>query len=106
MKRKKKLLRADLLPIIFTLALLPLVAKGQEVEISLDNYSWFPDGGFQYDFFMYWKEIIFLILAGWMLCNAYRQMADPENTFQESENVYATGALWWINSAVNDTFGG
>lgn len=67
MKRKKKLLRADLLPIIFTLALLPLVAKGQEVEISLDNYSWFPDGVFQYDFFMYWKEIIFLILAGWML---------------------------------------
>ena len=67
MKRKKKLLRADLLPIIFTLAFLPLAAKGQEVEISLDKYAWFPDGGFQYDFFMYWKEIIFLILAGWML---------------------------------------
>ena len=60
-------LRPDLLPGIFMLILLPLVAKGQKVKVNLGEHSWFPDGDFQYDFFMYWKSIVFLILVTGML---------------------------------------
>lgn len=35
--------------------------------MDLGKYPWFPDGEFQYDFFMYWKSIVFLILAAGML---------------------------------------
>ena len=59
--------RLDLLPGILMMILLPLVAKGQKVKVNLGNYSWFPDGDFQYDFFMYWKSIVFLVLAAGML---------------------------------------
>lgn len=67
MKKTEKRIRADLLPGILTMILLPLVAKGQKTEVDLGKYSWFPDGSFQYDFFMYWKSIVFLILVAAML---------------------------------------
>ena len=67
MKKTEKRIRADLLPGILTMILLPLVAKGQKTEVDLGKYSWFPDGSFQYDFFMYWKGIVFLILVAAML---------------------------------------
>ena len=67
MKKTEKRIRADLLPGILTMILLPLVAKGQKTEVDLGKYSWFPDGSFQYDFFIYWKSILFLILVGWMV---------------------------------------
>ena len=66
MKTKKKHLRSDLLPVILMTGVLPLVVKGQKVGVTLGKYSWFPDGSFQYDFFIYWKSILFLILVGWM----------------------------------------
>lgn len=67
MKKNTKRIRADLLPGILMMILLPLVAKGQKTEVDLGKYSWFPDGSFQYDFFMYWKSIVFLILVAAML---------------------------------------
>ena len=67
MKTKKKHLRSDLLPVILMTGVLPLVVKGQKVGVTLGKYSWFPDGSFQYDFFIYWKSILFLILVGWMV---------------------------------------
>lgn len=67
MKKKKRFYRWDLLPGMLLLIFLPLVAKGQKVEVDLGKYPWFPDGNFQYDFFMYWKSIVFLILVACML---------------------------------------
>lgn len=64
---KKNKIRKDLLPGMLMMILLPLVAKGQKVNVDLGKYSWFPDGDFQYDFFMYWKSIVFLILVACML---------------------------------------
>lgn len=49
------------------MAVLPLVAMGRKVFVSLGKYSWFADGNFQYDFFMYAKSIVFLVLVVWML---------------------------------------
>lgn len=48
-------------------AMQPLVAKGCQVAVYLEEQPWFPDGGTQFDFFMYGKAIVFLILVVWML---------------------------------------
>ena len=67
MKNKTKKMNWDLLPVILMVTVLPLVVIGQKVTVSLGKYAWFPDGDFQYDFFMYAKSIAFLILVIWML---------------------------------------
>ena len=65
--KKTKKIPWDLLPLIMALAVLPLVAIGRKVSVTLGKYSWFADGNFQYDFFMYAKSIVFLVLVIWML---------------------------------------
>lgn len=67
MKEKKKQINWDLLPVILMIAVLPLIAVGQKVSVNLGKYAWFPDGEYQYDFFMHAKSILFLILTVWML---------------------------------------
>ena len=67
MKDKTKQNYWDLLPVILIIGVLPLVAGGQKVSVSLGKYAWFPDGDYQYDFFMHAKSIVFLILVIWML---------------------------------------
>lgn len=67
MKNKTKKISWDLLPLLMVTAALPLVAMGRKVSVSLGKYSWFADGNYQYDFFMYAKSIVFLILVAWML---------------------------------------
>ncbi len=66
-KNKKKWFRGDLLPLILMVAIQPLISIGCKVAVCLENYSWFPNGEFQYDFFMYGKSIRFLVLVFWML---------------------------------------
>ena len=83
MKTKKKHLRSDLLPVILMTGVLPLVVKGQKVGVTLGKYSWFPDGSFQYDFFIYWKSILFLLLVGWMVV------------------MYTFTGIWWTDSAIH-----
>ncbi|MBU5480128.1 O-antigen ligase family protein [Blautia sp. MSJ-19] len=67
MKSKSKWFRGDLLPLLLLVTLQPLISVGCKVAVSLGQYSWFPDGEFQYDFFMYGKSIAFLALVLWML---------------------------------------
>ena len=67
MKNKTRQINWDLLPVILMVAVLPLVAIGQKVAVSLGKYAWFPDGDYQYDFFMHAKSIAFLVLIVWML---------------------------------------
>ena len=67
MKNKTNKISWDLLPLLMVTAALPLVAMGRKVSVSLGKYSWFADGNYQYDFFMYAKSIVFLILVAWML---------------------------------------
>lgn len=59
--------KTDLIPGILLFAFLPVVVKGQIVKASLEKFSWFQSGEYQYDFFMYAKSIVFLILAACML---------------------------------------
>ena len=67
MKNKTKQMNWDLLPVILMTAVLPLVALGQKVTVTVGKYAWFPDGEYQYDFFMHAKSIAFLVLIVWML---------------------------------------
>lgn len=60
-------LRPDLIPGILLFALLPVVVKGQIVKVSLGKFPWFQSGDYQYDFFMYAKSIVFLILVACMI---------------------------------------
>lgn len=60
-------LQPDLIPGILLFAFLPVVVKGQLVNVTLGKFSWFQSGEYQYDFFMYAKSIVFLILAAYML---------------------------------------
>lgn len=67
-------LRLDLVPGILLFAFLPVVVKGQLVNVTLEKFSWFQSGEYQYDFFMYAKSIVFLILAACMLLVILDQM--------------------------------
>ena len=67
MKNKTKQMNWDLLPIILMTAVLPLIALGQRVTVSIGKCAWFPDGEYQYDFFMHAKSTVFLVLVVWML---------------------------------------
>lgn len=52
-----------LLPLILLAAIHPLVAMKKQVRIYLCDYAWFSGSEYQYDFFMYAKMIVFLVLV-------------------------------------------
>ena len=66
-KKRKNIINFELLPAILLFAVLPAVVKGQAVKTELGKYPWFPDGEVQYDFFIYGKSVLFLILVIVML---------------------------------------
>lgn len=61
--------KLDLAPLVILFGVLPWIAHLKVVEMPLTQYAWFPQKGTQYDFFLYWKSILFLILVVWMLVN-------------------------------------
>ena len=67
MKKKRRVFNMDLLPAMLLFAIFPVMAKGQLVDNPLVGEPWFFGGSQQYDFFMHWKSVIFLILVIWML---------------------------------------
>lgn len=68
MKRKAQIkTNADLWPGIALFSVYPLIVSCQKVKNSLSGYAWFSDEDYWYDFFMYAKSAVFLVLAGWMI---------------------------------------
>ena len=57
----------ELLPLLLLVTLQPLTAIGKKVAVWLADYPWFPNADYQYDFFMYGKMVVFLILVIWCL---------------------------------------
>ena len=53
----------DLFPLILLVAIHPLVAMKKQVKIYLCDYAWFSGSEYQYDFFMYAKMMVFLVLT-------------------------------------------
>ena len=56
----------DLLPLVLLFSVQPLVMIGKEVKTYLSDQPWFPSEPTQYDFFMYGKMAVFLVLAVWI----------------------------------------
>lgn len=57
----------DLFPLLILFGILPWVVHLKIVEMPLTQFAWFPSQPKQYDFFLYWKGVLFLILTVWML---------------------------------------
>lgn len=64
-KRKNQKEWIDILPFILLFTVHPLTVIGKKVSVYLNSYPWFPDTEYQYDFFMYGKMIVFMILVIW-----------------------------------------
>ncbi len=59
--------RIYVLPIIFILAILPLIVKIHPYDVNFSQYKWFPENDGYYDFFLYYKQIFLIITAAVML---------------------------------------
>lgn len=94
MKNKTKKISWDLLPLLMVTAALPLIAMGRKVSVSLGKYSWFADGNYQYDFFMYAKSIVFLILVAWMLIVLIDRGLIQRHKTETLEIIYTALYIW------------
>lgn len=57
-----------LLPILFVVAILPLIVRYREYPTKLENYTWFAQQERADDYFLYWKQQWFLIMSILMVC--------------------------------------
>lgn len=63
----RKKLNWDLLPLMVLFGILPWIVHLKTAEMPLQQFAWFPLQDEQYDFFLYWKGVLFLVLTVWML---------------------------------------
>lgn len=64
MKNKKRFF--SLLPGILLVVVFPVFSRLQMVDTGLSGYPWFTDAAEQGDFFLYWKAVLFCVLAAGM----------------------------------------
>lgn len=57
-----------IIPIIITLCILPFIVGYSEIKTLLNSFRWFPDVEQTSDFFMYYKEMIFLMISFIIAC--------------------------------------
>lgn len=65
--QKKNQFQIKFLPVIFILAILPLFFKMKSYDANLSEYSWFASVDTYNDFFLYYKEIWFVLISILML---------------------------------------
>lgn len=64
--KSKKQSHYLLLPIILTLVVVPLVSRIYSYDPKLSSYAWFPNETTTYDFFLFYRSIVFIILSAFM----------------------------------------
>lgn len=57
-----------LLPVLFVVAILPLIVRYHEYPTKLENYTWFAAQEKADDYFLYWKQQWFIIMLIFMVC--------------------------------------
>ncbi len=57
-----------LLPVLFVVAVLPLIVRYHEYPTKLENYTWFAAQEKADDYFLYWKQQWFIIMLILMVC--------------------------------------
>lgn len=55
-----------LAPIIFVMSVLPFVTRLKKIHSHLSEFSWYPINDTEADFFLYYKQIFFLIAVAYM----------------------------------------
>jgi len=69
-----------LLPIIFILSVLPFIVKLKEYNANLSNFPWFTYNDLYTDFFLYYKQMFFLIAIFIMaVIAAFKAYTDKKN---------------------------
>lgn len=69
-----------LLPIIFIVSILPFIVRLKVYQANLSGFSWFSYSDDYTDFFLYYKQIFFLIAVFIMACIAlYKAYTDRKN---------------------------
>lgn len=69
-----------LLPIIFVISVLPFIVRLKVYQANLSGFSWFSYDDLYPDFFLYYKQIYFLIAVFIMACIAlYKAYSDKKN---------------------------
>lgn len=69
-----------LLPIIFILSVLPFIMKLKEYQANLSSYPWFTYNDTYTDFFLYYKQVFFLIAVSIMaIIVLYKGFSDKRN---------------------------
>lgn len=63
----KKTVWLHLLPLLAVVGIVPLVCKQVEYSAKLSEYAWFTTDNIVFDFFLYYKTQLFLVLAAIML---------------------------------------
>ncbi len=68
-KKSEYILKECLLlfPILFITSILPFICNMKEVKTYLTNFSWFSNEEYKIDFFLYYKQLWFLVITGVML---------------------------------------
>lgn len=56
----------ELLPLLIMGTFLPLISGFKQMETPLGNRPWLPNETVEYDFFLYWKMVLLLVLGIWM----------------------------------------
>ncbi|MGB4658935.1 MAG: O-antigen ligase family protein [Mobilitalea sp.] len=59
--------KMNLFPILFIVAVLPLIMRLTPYTTPLNAYPWFTETNEYFDFFLYYKQIFFLIISGIMV---------------------------------------
>lgn len=74
--------------LVLVLSVVPLVVSAFYYQIGLKEYPWFSDSDAAYDFFLYWKGQLLILLCGLIaLYTAVRQMFEKRDAWRGAKGV-------------------
>lgn len=87
MKKRKTI--GTLLPVILVLAVVPLVCIIHKYESGLEANAWFPQSGTVYDFFLYYKSKLLLLIGIVLACMTGNYLySKKETVFRDDRSRY------------------
>lgn len=63
----KTVSKGKLYPLIMVIAVIPLIVHQKKCFTYLENYRWFTEEKMTSDFFLYYKSVLLIVMAVWML---------------------------------------
>lgn len=86
------------IPVFLTMSILPLLVYPKVYDSRLTGFSWTPDPSKDIDLFLYYKQIVFLILSGICVCFGvfllYQMFHTKNEQFQQNPITRKQWAMW------------